>query len=189
MKRSLEDEVISLKEQVNQLQDGYNSKAQEAASATTSQEEALSSSLSEISKLREECTAKMLKIESLESQMSAMKDNLEKEHQRWRTAHDNYERQVIIHSDTIKELTKTSQALDSIQEKAMSSKGYLTFSKTKTMSEKADGKVKSWFLKKQKIEPRRSLMKLMNRIRYYMINLRHCTLNWLRDQTNSRLAH
>nr|GEV17082.1 nuclear-pore anchor [Tanacetum cinerariifolium] len=118
VKKSLEDEVLSLKEQVNQLQDGYNSKAKEAASAATSQEEALSSSLSEISNLREECTAKMLQIESLESQMSAMKDNLEKEHQRWRTAQDNYERQVMLQSDTIQELTKTSQALASIQEKA-----------------------------------------------------------------------
>lgn len=118
VKKSLEDEVLSLKEQVNQLQDGYNLKAKEAASAATSQEEALSSALSEISTLREECTTKMLQIESLESQMSAMKDNLEKEHQRWRTAQDNYERQVILQSDTIQELTKTSQALASLQEKA-----------------------------------------------------------------------
>ena len=44
---------------------------------------------------------KMLQTESLESQMSAMKDNLEKEHQRWRTAQDNYERQVILQYDTI----------------------------------------------------------------------------------------
>ena len=61
---------------------------------------------------------KMLQTESLESQMSAMKDNLEKEHQRWRTAQDNYERQVILQSDTIQELTKTSQALASLKEKA-----------------------------------------------------------------------
>ncbi|KAJ9554209.1 hypothetical protein OSB04_018254 [Centaurea solstitialis] len=118
VKKSLEDELVSLKEQVNQLQDGYNLKAKEAASAAVSQEEALAFSLSEVSSLREECTSKMLRIEALESQMSAMKDDLEKEHLRWRTAQDNYERQVILQSETIQELTKTSQALASLQEEA-----------------------------------------------------------------------
>ncbi|KAJ0492502.1 putative nucleoprotein TPR/MLP1 [Helianthus annuus] len=49
---------------------------------------------------------------------SLLRDDLEKEHQRWRTAQDNYERQVILQSDTIQELTKTSQELASIKEKA-----------------------------------------------------------------------
>ncbi|KVI05373.1 Tetratricopeptide, MLP1/MLP2-like protein, partial [Cynara cardunculus var. scolymus] len=118
VKKSLEDELVSLKEQVNQLQDGYNLKAKELASASVSQEEALAFSLSEVSSLREECTSKMLRIEALESQMSALKDDLEKEHLRWRTAQDNYERQVILQSETIQELTKTSQALASLQEEA-----------------------------------------------------------------------
>ncbi|KAI7748396.1 hypothetical protein M8C21_013914 [Ambrosia artemisiifolia] len=118
VKKSLEDEIVSLKEQVNQLQDGYHSKEKEAASAAVSQEQALASSWSEISKLKEECTAKTLNIEALESQLSAIKDDLEKEHQRWRTAQDNYERQVILQSETIQELTKTSQELASIKEKA-----------------------------------------------------------------------
>ncbi|KAM0019898.1 putative nucleoprotein TPR/MLP1 [Helianthus debilis subsp. tardiflorus] len=118
VKKSLEDEIVSLKAQVNQLQDGYHSKEKEAASAAVSQEQALASSWSEISKLKEECTAKTLHVEALESQLSAMKDDLEKEHQRWRTAQDNYERQVILQSDTIQELTKTSQELASIKETA-----------------------------------------------------------------------
>ncbi|KAL8224372.1 hypothetical protein R6Q57_019847 [Mikania cordata] len=118
VKKSLEDEVLLSKEQVNRLQDGYNSKEKEAASAAESQEQALASSLSEIFKLREECTAKSLHIEALDSQLSAMKDDLEKEHQRWRAAQDNYERQVILQSETIQELTKTSQELALIKEKA-----------------------------------------------------------------------
>lgn len=118
VKKSFEDEVASLKEQINQLQDGYNSKAEEAASTALSQEEALATSLSEISSLRDECTAKMLCIEALELQISAMKNDLEKEHQRWRTTQDNYERQVVLQSETIQELTKTSQELASVKEKA-----------------------------------------------------------------------
>ncbi|CAH1431370.1 unnamed protein product [Lactuca virosa] len=118
VKKSLEEEILSLKEEVNRLQEGYNLKAKEAASASVSQEEALVNTLSEISKLRDECTAKNLCIESLESQVSAMKGDLEKEHQKWRTSQDNYERQVILQSETIQELTKTSQALGSLQQEA-----------------------------------------------------------------------
>ncbi|KAJ0552350.1 nuclear-pore anchor isoform X1 [Helianthus annuus] len=117
VKKSLEDEVLSLKEQVNQLQDGYISKEKEAASAVLSQEHALASSTSEVFKLREEITAKTLRVDGLESRISAMKDELEKEHQRWRIAQDNYERQVILQSETIQELTKTSQELTLINEK------------------------------------------------------------------------
>ncbi|XP_071691063.1 nuclear-pore anchor [Rutidosis leptorrhynchoides] len=118
VKKLLEDDVESLKEQVNKLKDEYTLKAKEAVSAAESQEEALSSSLDDISKLREECNSKVLQIEGLESMMSAMKDNLENEHKKWRTAQDNYERQVILQSETIQELTKTSQELAKVQEKA-----------------------------------------------------------------------
>lgn len=35
-------------------------------------------------------------IMALETQVSALKEDLEKEHQRWRSAQANYERQVIV---------------------------------------------------------------------------------------------
>ncbi|KAL7103174.1 hypothetical protein ACP275_08G163600 [Erythranthe tilingii] len=57
----------------------------------------------------------MSQIVLMESQISALKEDLEREHQRWRAAQDNYERQVILQSETIQELTKTSHALASEQ--------------------------------------------------------------------------
>ncbi|KAH0920439.1 hypothetical protein HID58_028099 [Brassica napus] len=61
---------------------------------------------------------KSSQIEAMNIQMSTMKDDLEKEHEKWRVAQRNYERQVILQSETIQELTKTSQALASLQEEA-----------------------------------------------------------------------
>lgn len=118
VKKCLETEVLSLKERVRELESECSLKTSEAASAAAGREEALASSLSEIASLREENSVKSSKIAVLESQISAMKEDLEKEHQRWRTAQDNYERQVILQSETIQELTKTSQVLAKLQEEA-----------------------------------------------------------------------
>lgn len=35
-------------------------------------------------------------IEKMESEISALKEDLDREHKKWRTAQDNYERQVIL---------------------------------------------------------------------------------------------
>ncbi|KAL2524161.1 Nuclear-pore anchor [Abeliophyllum distichum] len=89
---------------------------EEAASANAGKEEALVGALSEIASLKEDCTNKMSQVVVMEAQISALKDDLENEHQRWRAAQANYERQVILQSETIQELMKTSQALASAQE-------------------------------------------------------------------------
>ncbi|CAK9179681.1 unnamed protein product [Ilex paraguariensis] len=118
VKKSLGAEVSSLQEQVIQLEVECSLKNNEAASAAARQEEALASAFSEIARLREETAVKMSQIVVMETQISALKDDLETEHQRWRTSQANYERQVILQSETIQELTKTSQALASLQEEA-----------------------------------------------------------------------
>ncbi|GFP92237.1 nuclear-pore anchor [Phtheirospermum japonicum] len=115
VKRSLESEIHSLGERVIELETVCKLKTEEAISATAGKEEALAGSLSEIASLKDDCSVKMSQIVVLESQISALKDDLEREHQRWRTAQDNYERQIILQSETIQELTKTSQALSSAQ--------------------------------------------------------------------------
>ncbi|KAI3466289.1 hypothetical protein Pfo_022951 [Paulownia fortunei] len=115
VKRSLEAELHSLRERVSELESECKLKTEEAISATAGKEEALAGALSEIACLKDDYSAKMSQIVVMESQISALKDDLEREHQRWRTAQDNYERQVILQSETIQELTKTSQALASAQ--------------------------------------------------------------------------
>ncbi|BFG28578.1 hypothetical protein CerSpe_148520 [Prunus speciosa] len=118
LKKLLEAELLSLRERVSELEHESGLKSQEVASAAAGKEEALSSALSEITSLKEEISAKISLNASLEIQISALKEDLEKEHQRWHSAQANYERQVILQSETIQELTKTSQALAVLQEEA-----------------------------------------------------------------------
>ncbi|KAM1266288.1 hypothetical protein ACFX2J_035876 [Malus domestica] len=116
LKKSLEVELLSLRERVSELEHECSLNSQEVASAAAGREEALSSTLSEITSLKEETLTKTSQIVSLEIQISALKEDLEKERQRSRSAQANYERQVILQSETIQELTKTSQDLAMLQE-------------------------------------------------------------------------
>ncbi|KAL1566884.1 nuclear-pore anchor-like isoform X1 [Salvia divinorum] len=117
-KRSLENEVHLLREHVSELESECKLKTEEAISATSGKEEALAGALVEIASVKNDYSDKMSQIVVIESQISALKEELESEHKKWRTAQDNYERQVILQSETIQELTKTSQALDSAQKGA-----------------------------------------------------------------------
>ncbi|XP_020683167.1 nuclear-pore anchor [Dendrobium catenatum] len=111
MRKVLEDEVQSLKNQVSELERKYMLKCEEAASATEAKEKALSSAMVETSRLRDEVAEKLTKFRELEIQVSSLQDHLDKEQKRWRIAQDNYERQVILQSETIQELTNTSREL------------------------------------------------------------------------------
>ncbi|KAL7142917.1 hypothetical protein ABFS83_08G156600 [Erythranthe nasuta] len=115
VKRSLETELNSLRDRVKELEDECKVKTEEALSVNAGKEEAFAGALSEIARLKDDYSVKMSQIVLMESQISALKEDLEREHQRWRAAQDNYERQVILQSETIQELTKTSHALASEQ--------------------------------------------------------------------------
>ncbi|KAF9677029.1 hypothetical protein SADUNF_Sadunf08G0064800 [Salix dunnii] len=118
LKQSLEDELISLRGRISELDSEFSKKSEEVASAAVGKDEAFASALAEITGLKEENCSKTSQLVALESQISALKEDLEKEHERWRAAQANYERQVILQSETIQELTKTSQALSSLQQEA-----------------------------------------------------------------------
>ncbi|KAE9584981.1 putative nucleoprotein TPR/MLP1 [Lupinus albus] len=117
-KKALEAELRSLKEKVSELENECSLKSEAVASATAGKEEALASAFAEITNLKEEILSKSSQISAMEIQISAFKEHLDKEHQRWHTAQKNYERQVILQSETIQELTKTSEALALLQEEA-----------------------------------------------------------------------
>ncbi|WZZ05633.1 hypothetical protein YC2023_091554 [Brassica napus] len=114
----LEAELVSLRERVSELENDCIQKSEQIASAAAGKEDALVSASAEIASLREESLVKSSQIEAINIQMSILKNDLEKEHEKWRLAQRNYERQVILQSETIQELTKTSQALASLQEEA-----------------------------------------------------------------------
>ncbi|KAJ8761339.1 hypothetical protein K2173_001395 [Erythroxylum novogranatense] len=118
LKESLEAERLSLKERVSELEKVLNLKNEEIASAEARKEEALASTFAEITGLKDESSRKTSQIVTLEIQISVLKDDLEKAHERWQVAQANYERQVILQSETIQELAKTSQAFASLQKEA-----------------------------------------------------------------------
>ncbi|XP_011012854.1 PREDICTED: nuclear-pore anchor [Populus euphratica] len=118
LKESLENELLSLRGRISELDREFSKKSEEVASAAVGKAEAFASALAEITCLKEENCSKTSQIVVLESQISALKEDLEKEHERWRAAQANYERQVILQSETIQELTKTSQALSLLQQEA-----------------------------------------------------------------------
>ncbi|XP_042060222.1 nuclear-pore anchor-like [Salvia splendens] len=118
VKRLLENEIHLLREHVNELESECKLKTEEAISATSGKEEALAGALSEIASVKDAFSVKISQIVVMESQISTLKEDLESEHKKWRTAQDNYERQVILQSETIQELMKTSQALDLAQKEA-----------------------------------------------------------------------
>ncbi|KAL0724392.1 hypothetical protein Bca4012_038991 [Brassica carinata] len=116
--KSLEAELISLRERVSELENDCIQKSEQIANAAAGREDALVSASAEIASLREESLVKSSQIEAINIQMSNLKNNLEMEHEKWRIAQRNYERQVILQSEAIQELSKTSQALASLQEEA-----------------------------------------------------------------------
>lgn len=118
MRISLEAELVSMKERFNELECEYSSKFKEAVSAGAAREADLNSALLEIEQLKQEDSTKMSQIAILGIEVSALKDDLDKEQKNRRDAQTNYERQVIQQSETIQELRKTSQALASLQEEA-----------------------------------------------------------------------
>ncbi|VVA95843.1 unnamed protein product [Arabis nemorensis] len=116
--KSLEAELVSLRERVSELENDCIQKSEKIATAAAEKEDALVSASAEIARLREESLVKNSQIEALNIQMCTLKTDLEKEHEKWRVAQRNYERQVILQSETIQELTKTSQAFAALQEEA-----------------------------------------------------------------------
>ncbi|GAV64888.1 TPR_MLP1_2 domain-containing protein, partial [Cephalotus follicularis] len=118
LRKSLEAEILLLRDRVSELESESILKSKEVASAVVEKEEALAAAFSELTNLKEECAIKISQNVLMETQISALKEDLEKEHERWLAAQANYERQVVLQSETIQELTKTSQALASLQEEA-----------------------------------------------------------------------
>ncbi|EOY14280.1 Nucleoprotein TPR, putative isoform 1 [Theobroma cacao] len=151
LKRSLEAELGSLRERVSELENESSLKSEEVAFATAGKLEALSSASAEITSLKEETAVKSSQIVALEIQISSMKENLEKEHEKWRAAQANYERQVILQSETIQELTRTSQALALLQGEASE----LRKSADAHKSENAELKAK-WEVEKSILEESRN---------------------------------
>ncbi|XP_066332482.1 nuclear-pore anchor-like isoform X2 [Miscanthus floridulus] len=114
-RKALEDEIVKLRDTLSEMEKSYVLKCEEAANAIESKEKQVTSLMNEISVLRTEVSQKLPQLEKLEIELASSKSSLDEQYKRWRTAQDNYERQVILQSETIQELTNTSKQLSSLQ--------------------------------------------------------------------------
>ncbi|KAK3159063.1 hypothetical protein QOZ80_2AG0145200 [Eleusine coracana subsp. coracana] len=115
-KKAMEDEIAKLQNKLSEMEESYVIKCEEAAGVLESKEKQITSLMNEISVLRTEISQKVSEIESLNIQLASSKSVLDEQNKRWRTAQDNYERQVILQSETIQELTNTSKQLSALQQ-------------------------------------------------------------------------
>ncbi|CAN6239472.1 unnamed protein product [Urochloa humidicola] len=114
-RKALEGEIAKLRDKLSDLEKSYVMKCEEAASVIESKEKQVTSLMNEISVLRTENSQRLPQVEKLEMELASSKSALDEQYKRWRTAQENYERQVILQSETIQELTNTSKQLSSLQ--------------------------------------------------------------------------
>ncbi|MCO5577127.1 hypothetical protein L7F22_030950 [Adiantum nelumboides] len=102
-------ELASTKDKFLDLEKQFKEKESELGTAIAEKEDALRTTEKEISLLRETESDHRMLLEQAEERIKALKSELEKEHVQWRSAQNNYERQVLLQADTIRELTNLSE--------------------------------------------------------------------------------
>ncbi|KAH9316464.1 hypothetical protein KI387_025091 [Taxus chinensis] len=115
LKQSLEAEISFLKSRLADIEAEVTEKDIALKSAVEEKENVLINFSKESAALANENYQMKRQLEEGQICISALKEDLEKEHQSWRTAQDNYERQVVLQAETIQELSKTSQSLETLQ--------------------------------------------------------------------------
>ncbi|MCO5568313.1 hypothetical protein L7F22_022012 [Adiantum nelumboides] len=102
-------ELASTKDKFLNLEKHLKEKESELGTAIAEKEDALRTTEKEISLLRETESEHRMLLDQAEERIKALKSELEKEHVQWRSAQNNYERQVLLQADTIRELTTLSE--------------------------------------------------------------------------------
>uniref|UniRef100_A0A7I4FVD3 Nucleoprotein TPR/MLP1 domain-containing protein n=1 Tax=Physcomitrium patens TaxID=3218 RepID=A0A7I4FVD3_PHYPA len=111
----LESEVKDLQKRVSELEADISEKDKAADVAAEEKEKALTSALKEISSLKESLVSKEAVAVESEERISSLKHEVEKLRQQWRDAQNNYQSQVLLQADTIRELTATSEKLSNLE--------------------------------------------------------------------------
>ncbi|XP_047326588.1 nuclear-pore anchor-like [Impatiens glandulifera] len=150
VKQSLELQILSFKNKIDQLETEYSLKSTEVVSLVAEKESSRASCFLEIDRLKMECALKTSQITEMGTKILALKEDLDKEHQRWRDAQSNYERQVILQSETIQELNKTSIALESLQGEASEHRKLVDTLKTENNALKTRWEIEKSIMEKSK---------------------------------------
>ncbi|CAK9226319.1 unnamed protein product [Sphagnum troendelagicum] len=120
-KGSMETEVRALRKHISDLETEISEKDKASGDAAEEKEKALNSALREIAVLKDSEATKQVALDEAEQKNIMFKQEVEKLRLQWRDAQNNYERQVLLQADTIRELTVTSDKLSKLEnlEKAL----------------------------------------------------------------------
>ncbi|KAM0927211.1 hypothetical protein ACQ4PT_003280 [Festuca glaucescens] len=177
-KRSLEDEIANLRNKLSEMEKSYVMKCEEAASAIEAKEKDITTLTNDIAILRNELTQKLARIENLEIELASSKSALDEQCKRWRSTQDNYERQVILQSETIQELTNTSKQLSLLQQEIANFRQTADAQKAENNALRTSGEQEKIELVKQKDEALRKYDELndQNRILHNRLEALHIRL-------------
>lgn len=150
LKQSLESEVSALKKRISDLEVEVTEKEVAAASAMEEKERVLINLSKEMTAISDDNHLKTGQLEEAQICITALKADLEKEHQNWRTAQSNYERQVILQGETIQELGKTSKSLATLQEEVLSLRKV-----AETVKDEYESSKVSWEMEKASLQSSR----------------------------------
>lgn len=114
-REALESEVRDLQKRVSELEVEITEKDKAAGVAAEEKEKTLTNALKEISTLKESIVSKQASLAESEEKVSTLKVEVDKLRQQWRDAQNNYERQVLLQAETIRELTTASDKLSILE--------------------------------------------------------------------------
>eukprot|EP00252_Welwitschia_mirabilis_P011319 TRINITY_DN2545_c0_g1_i2.p1 TRINITY_DN2545_c0_g1~~TRINITY_DN2545_c0_g1_i2.p1 ORF type:complete len:1411 (+),score=457.86 TRINITY_DN2545_c0_g1_i2:114-4346(+) len=147
LKSSLEEEVCLLNKKLADMESDVVEKEIAANSVKEEKDRIIENLSKEISTISDERNLKMKEVEEAQIYSNRLKEDLEKEHENYRAAQHNYERQVLLQAQTIQELTKTSESLAKLQEEVLE----LRKSSNSLKDEYESSKV-SWEMEKASLE-------------------------------------
>ncbi|CAK9858328.1 unnamed protein product [Sphagnum jensenii] len=163
-KECMQTEVRALRNHISDLEAELSEKDKASADAAEEKEKALTSALQKVAALKDSEVKKQVALDEAEELNITLQQELDKLHLQWHDAQNNYERQVLLQADTIRELTVISDKLSRLEnvERALhahteKAKAELEFwkvtwavEKTSLEAAKADAEMKVKELDKQK---------------------------------------
>ncbi|GBG81739.1 hypothetical protein CBR_g33917 [Chara braunii] len=110
------EKISTLKKHIEELEEDL-SKTSSALSEVSQERERISQEAeSEISSLKQTVASQRVEIEEARARINVLKQDVERHHKQWREAQNNYERQVMLQADTIRELSSASERLTRLEQ-------------------------------------------------------------------------